>query len=218
MPTVATRQVTIVHLRTTRGRPGRRRVREGETRRRARLVRRYDAQAHRQARRDEGRQEQVTAGRFRSPPRHGEPKAGGLPHPPAGSPERPRGLHPHPRNAPPFVRASERRRVEASDASPGRRPGARGETPASWQRSSPGVLLGAPARCWVGRIGAVARREGARTCWLLPSTDAGARSGRDGKRFAARRVARGCIGATQHRVRSRRHRARTGRLAQSLAF
>jgi hypothetical protein len=34
----------------------------------------------------------------------------------------------------------------------GRRPGAQGKTPACWQRSSPGAPLGAPARCWVGRI------------------------------------------------------------------
>jgi hypothetical protein len=34
--------------------------------------------------------------------------------------ERSGGLRPHPRNAPPFVRASERRRVQASDARPGR--------------------------------------------------------------------------------------------------
>jgi hypothetical protein len=53
----------------------------------------------------------------------------------------------HPRRAPPFVHASERRRVMASDARSGRRPGARGETPAFWRRSSPGVPLGAPARC-----------------------------------------------------------------------
>jgi hypothetical protein len=73
-------------------------------------------------------------------------------------------FHPAPTAATPRFRLSaEHPSVGQARACSGRRPGARAEAPASWQGSSPGVPLGAPARCRVGRRGAAgSRRERAR--------------------------------------------------------
>jgi hypothetical protein len=54
---------------------------------------------------------------------------------------------PSPGGALPLYSKSERIVGRTGHDCSGRRPGAQGETPASWQRSSPGAPLGAPARC-----------------------------------------------------------------------
>ena len=65
------------------------------------------------------------------------------------------------------------RHSRLADTRDGRRARAQGEAPASQQRSCLGALVPTSARCWVGRIGAVARREERERAGCSLSTDAG---------------------------------------------
>ena len=69
------------------------------------------------------------------------------------------------------------RHSRLADTREGRRARAQGEAPASQQRSCLGALVRASARCWVGRIGAVGRREAREQAGCSFPTDSGVYAG-----------------------------------------